>query len=58
MEFGISIYVFHEVFLNHDVISLALRTTSTEMCGDNLKEGSSPVCLVGVSIAFQFQGRN
>ena len=37
----------------HDVIDLAIKTNSTEMCGELLKEGSTLACLTGTSIVFQ-----
>ena len=37
----------------HDVIGLALRTTTVEMHEEDFKEWSVPVCMVGTSTAFQ-----
>ena len=53
MEFGIGSYVFLEVFPIHDVIGLALRTTSVEIHRKKHKGGSILVCLVSASTSFQ-----
>ena len=37
----------------HDMIGLVLMTTSIEIHGKNLKEGSNPICLAGASFTFQ-----
>ena len=37
------------------MIGLILRTTGNKMHKENFKEGSIPVGLVGVSVAFKFR---
>ena len=37
----------------HDVIGLTLRTTGIVTHGENFKEGSIPICLVGTSAILQ-----
>ena len=42
----------------HDVTDLALRTISTEIHGENLKEGSIPICWMVLMLHLKFQGQN